>query len=379
MDTPSLPATKIDVLIPAYNVEATVDGAVKSILDQTIRDIRVIVVDDGSTDRTAEKLAELARSDSRLVVVRQPNGGIVDALNNGLTHCTSPFLARHDGDDIAFPDRLEKQLAYLNANPDCIAVGSNAFHIDETGRRTGSISSMKDPALADATRIPAEEPYLMHPFLLVRRASLDAIGGYRHVFHAEDADLYWRLSSIGRLHNMPDFMGEYRIHANSVSGKSVLNGRVQAINSQLAALSHRRRMNNLPDLTFPSGRMARFMEAKSLPRLMAIAEEELYPQELPQFRLAVAAKLLELESYRPYHLDSEDRLLIKKSLVEHAALLEPYDRQFLKRRQAKYVMTRVTKGDVTAASQFIRMPLLPPLSALVFHFIMRRVYKPWKW
>src|SRR5690349_10856990 len=108
---------RIDVLIPVYNGARTVASAVRSMQTQTLRDIRIHVVDDGSTDDTPQILRALADADDRIVVHTQPNGGIVDALNAGLARCTAPFVARHDADDLAYPQRLQRQLDYLLEHP----------------------------------------------------------------------------------------------------------------------------------------------------------------------------------------------------------------------------------------------------------------------
>ncbi|MGI4798685.1 MAG: glycosyltransferase family 2 protein, partial [Janthinobacterium lividum] len=94
----------VDVLIPVYNGASTVESAIGSIQAQTIQDIRIIVVDDGSTDATAFILDRMAKADRRIVPVRRANGGIVDALNAGLAICTADLIARHDADDLAVPD-----------------------------------------------------------------------------------------------------------------------------------------------------------------------------------------------------------------------------------------------------------------------------------
>ncbi|NVN11283.1 glycosyltransferase family 2 protein, partial [Nguyenibacter vanlangensis] len=99
----------VDILMPAYNAEATIRQAVDSLRNQTRSDIRIVVVDDGSRDGTGRILAELAAEDPRVVVVTQPNGGIVAALTRGMAACSAPFLARLDADDMAAPDRLERQ------------------------------------------------------------------------------------------------------------------------------------------------------------------------------------------------------------------------------------------------------------------------------
>src|SRR5689334_14700000 len=96
----SINKARIDVLIPAYNAETTIESALASIQTQTIQDIRIIVVNDGSTDRTGEILEKLKSKDPRIEVITTVNGGIVDALNHGLQACSADYIARHDADDI---------------------------------------------------------------------------------------------------------------------------------------------------------------------------------------------------------------------------------------------------------------------------------------
>ena len=123
----------IDVLIPAYNAAATLREAVESVRAQTVADIRIVVVNDGSTDDTSAILSDLSRQDGRIHVVSKSNDGIVEARNDGLRNCTSEFIACLDADDIASPDRLERQLAYMHAHPECVALGGKVEHIDDLG------------------------------------------------------------------------------------------------------------------------------------------------------------------------------------------------------------------------------------------------------
>ncbi|MFN3313141.1 MAG: glycosyltransferase family 2 protein, partial [Hyphomonas sp.] len=123
----------IDVLMPAYNASATIEEAVESLRHQTFSDIRIIIVDDGSTDDSPKIMNRLADHDPRIVVIRKENGGIVEARNTALSHADSEFVACLDADDIALPNRLEKTLQYLREHPDCVAVGGAVEHIDESG------------------------------------------------------------------------------------------------------------------------------------------------------------------------------------------------------------------------------------------------------
>src|SRR5579862_1049526 len=110
----------VDVVLPVYNAGSTIEEAVESIRAQALRGIRIIIIDDGSTDETPELLSKLAREDPRIVLLRKPNGGIVDALNFGLDHCRAEFVARQDADDVSDPDRLAAQVKYLEMHPDCV-------------------------------------------------------------------------------------------------------------------------------------------------------------------------------------------------------------------------------------------------------------------
>lgn len=365
-----MPANRIDVLIPAYDVALTIEGAVRSILGQTVRDIRVVVVDDGSTDDTAAIVSRLAEDDNRIVLLRQPNGGIVDALNNGLALCDAPFIARHDGDDLAYPERFEKQLAHLDAHPECIAVGANARHVDASGDPIGVVTEMGAVVSGDAGWFPAREPYLMHPLLLIRREPLVAAGGYRYVFHAEDADLYWRLAGSGELHNVPDVLADYRIHAGSVTGKSVLNGRVGAVNAQLAALSSERRRLGRPDLTFPRERLDRFHRARTIEGMLAVADEELDEAERAHLRLATAGKLIELVQYRPYDLDADDWRFVRRTIRAHRSLLTPENAREFHHRQVWYVAKMLSRGRYGAALKDAPAALFPPVA---FHLVKGRI------
>ena len=278
-------APEVDVLIPVFNAEKTIFSAISSIQSQTIKNIRIIVVNDGSSDGTLPILEGMAQSDDRLILVNKENSGIVDALNCGLTYCTAEFVARHDADDIAMPSRIAVQLEYLRDNQDCAAVGCNIWHINGAGHRTGSRTHFNGDAHPDPYFAPAKEPYLMHPVLMIRTNLIKGLGGYRYVFHSEDADLYWRLVGIGRLHNVPDILGEYRIHNNSISGASITNGRIQAIYSQLAVISYLRCRDGVPDIKFERTMLSELTGAQTTEDAINISSTWIEEGEKPLCRV----------------------------------------------------------------------------------------------
>ncbi|MBM2842824.1 MAG: putative glycosyl transferase family 2 protein, partial [Anaerolineales bacterium] len=108
--------------MPCYNAASTLDEAVESILDQTFTDLELIAVDDGSIDDTRRRLETWAQRDRRVVVLSRPHGGLVDALQAGLSACRAPLVARMDADDRSSPDRLGRQFAALEADAEVAVV-----------------------------------------------------------------------------------------------------------------------------------------------------------------------------------------------------------------------------------------------------------------
>ncbi|MEM7507264.1 MAG: glycosyltransferase [Pseudomonadota bacterium] len=302
---------EIDVLIPVYNAEATLAQSLDSILAQDFDDLRVVVVDDGSTDGSAAMLAAIG--DPRLAVFRTENQGVARALNFGLSKCEAPFIARFDADDIAYPNRLVAQHAYLSAHRDCVAVGCDVDHIDQAGKALHGHPKPGDPGEADADWAPAREPYIIHPFLMARREAVMQAGGYRVLRTSQDSDLYWRLGGLGRLHNLAATLGQYRIHGNSVSGARIQQGRVMALCSQLAALSAQRRKASKQDLDFPILHPMFEDPITTLEDLATAFANRVADEETRWFRLALGAKLMELTTYRPYELELSDCRFIARA------------------------------------------------------------------
>ena len=354
-----MPNYRVDVLIPVFNAAATVRSAIESIQNQTIADIRIIVVNDGSTDGTEAIVGAMAAVDPRIKMFSVPNGGIVDALNFGLRHCDAEYLARHDGDDLAYPDRFAKQLAYLEAYADCVAVGGGVRHIDEWGRSSGDIVRPVTPDDSDPGMAPSKEPYIIHPFLMARLDALRAAGGYRYVFHAEDTDLYWRLQEAGRLHNLADILGDYRMHTASVSSSSLRNGRIAALQSQLSAISAKRRRGKLPDLAFGKETLGEYNRAATITDLLQLGSRQLRHDEIRYLELAFAAKILELASYRPFELDVEDCRFIRRQFLRHMGDVTEENRAMLRRMCNGAVTRMLVQANFRRAAALVWPGLYP--------------------
>jgi len=295
----------VDFLMPTYNAERTVRSTLKSIFAQDYQRFRVIVVDDGSKDSTIDIVREFGNRLQPILLVRAKHGGVVDALNAGLAHVAAPITARIDSDDISFPNRLTDQVSFLLEHPDYVALSSSYYEMDEDGfligeyRRDGSELS---PNFLD---YPAYEPYLPHTLMTVRTSALARLK-YRYVHHAEDADLWWRLLSHGKLAVMKEVHGCYRVHVDSVTGKNIIEGRIQAIFSQLAALSARRVLAFKSDLEFRKADLDAARSAVSLQEMLDLFKERLSVKEWLYLQSASSLKLEEFSRFRSYRLEMSD-------------------------------------------------------------------------
>jgi len=197
-------------------------AACRSILDQSLRDIELIVVDDGSRDETPELIAGLAHFDARIRPFRLSATGLTGALNTGVEAARAPLLARLDADDIALPGRLERQLAHLDRHPQIVLLGTWAQRIDAGGRPLGLLRPEPDPVRLEAL-LTQRNPFI-HSTVMMRTEMVRRVGAYREVCrHAEDYDLWLRLAEVGGIAILPEPLVQYRIHERSVSRQHVLN------------------------------------------------------------------------------------------------------------------------------------------------------------
>lgn len=203
--------TEVSWLIPVRNAAATLEEALASVAGQTFAAWEAIMVDDGSTDGTPEILAGWARRDGRFRVLRNEEGrGIVGSLNRALGEARSPLLARMDGDDIALPERLERQMDRMREG-DAAAVGCRVRYFPEERVQAGA---RRYEAWLNSVLTPEEherdvfvECPLAHPSMLLRVEAVREVGGYRDMGWAEDYDLLLRLWERGhRMAKVPEVL-----------------------------------------------------------------------------------------------------------------------------------------------------------------------------
>jgi glycosyltransferase involved in cell wall biosynthesis len=210
---------KISVLMNVFNVEAYIAEALASIQSQTFTDIEIVVADDGSTDGTRVTAKAIASTDSRIKVVGTArNQGVPYALNLGLQFCCAPFIAKMDGDDIALPTRLEKQLRFLEKNSDIMLVGCATSAIDELGRPIPGLGVSLKPITPEAIAKTALLAPPCSQVWLARREVYDMLSGYREMLFAEDYDFLLRAITSGfRITNLAEPLMLIRTRSGNMS------------------------------------------------------------------------------------------------------------------------------------------------------------------
>lgn len=207
----------ISVLLPCYNAADTLHEALDSLTCQTIGDMEIVAVDDGSTDGTRQILQARAAQEPRLRLLTQPHAGIIAALNAGLACCTAPLVARMDADDRAHPERLEKQATFLRLNPeiDLVSCRVEAFPAGQVRQGFTIYLEWLNSLISDEQirrEIFIESP-LPHPSLVIRREALLRLGGYQDHGWAEDYDLLLRFYLAGaRFAKLPEVLLAWREH-----------------------------------------------------------------------------------------------------------------------------------------------------------------------
>ena len=226
---------KISVIVASYNGERFVAETMRSILRQTFAEFELIVIDDGSTDGTRAILREISAGDGRMHVIEKQNEGLIATLNRGIAEARGDYIARIDHDDLMRPTRLERQSAFLDANPSFVAVGCLLQSMREDGTYIGTPRIRYEKLRHDPAAFPPKQQWLYGPTPMIRTEALRMVGGYREKFvTAEDRDLCWRLGRLGPMERLPEVLVDYRFHATN---QSRLRQRTQVYAALLSDLS----------------------------------------------------------------------------------------------------------------------------------------------
>jgi glycosyltransferase involved in cell wall biosynthesis len=205
---------KITVLMPVYNCELYIREAVDSIINQTFDDFEFLIIDDASTDKTVAIIKTYA--DTRIQLIEKPaNTGYTNSLNHGLSIAKGEYIARMDGDDISLPERFEKQVAFLDSNPDVVLCGTALKIID-------SDKVICYPEFHENIKlVMLTHNCIIHPSVMIRKSVLDYYSVKYDISKepAEDYNLWTKLLLYGKLYNFQEVLLHYRMHPSQVSQK----------------------------------------------------------------------------------------------------------------------------------------------------------------
>ena len=205
---------RVSVVIPTYRHQAFILDTLQSVFDQRGVDAEIIVVNDGSPDDTKSLLEPLVQ-DGRIEYVEQPNAGVAKARNHGLARARGEYIALLDDDDLWPPDKLEWQVAYLDANQSVGVVGGTLLTIDDQG--TPGTTSSFYPEIT-FTSLFQGNPFVSPGQTLIRASVLREVGGLNpDIWGADDWDLWFRIARNSKIAMVDRLALYYRLHAHNAS------------------------------------------------------------------------------------------------------------------------------------------------------------------
>src|SRR5574337_1544658 len=229
---------KITVLIPVYNREQYVAAAIESVLAQSFTDFELLLIDDGSTDGSVEIMRSYTNDPRVRLVCNEHNLGIPKTRNRGIDLARGEYVAMLDSDDLAYPSRLEKQVAFLDRHNDFAVVGAWTTDIDEKGRSLRKVNIL--PVLPGELQSRLLFRSCHCQSSIMARTAVLREHRYREQYAAcEDYDLFVRLAGKYKLGNLPKILLCRRVHASRITREKaqvVKEKNLEIVSAQLAEL-----------------------------------------------------------------------------------------------------------------------------------------------
>lgn len=235
------------ILMPVYNGEEYIAAAVESVLSQTFRDLELVILDDGSKDASLRMIQEFQRREPRIRIVSRVNQGHVRTQNELIGRANGKLVAFIAQDDIYTIERLARQVAWLDANPEFDALCGSFSTIDASGRVVSDMQcGLQALEITDELRSGKVRTHIST--YAFRAEALARVGGFREYFEsAEDIDLQLRLGEIGRIGYVPESFYLYRLHSSSIT-HTLGNARREFFDRVAYDFQKQRRTSGLDDL-----------------------------------------------------------------------------------------------------------------------------------
>jgi len=206
--------TQLSIIMPVYNTkEAHLRCAIESILNQTYKDFKFLILDDGSTNNAIEVIESY--KDARIELIKNgENKGIIYTLNHALDKINTKYTARMDSDDVAHPKRLEKQIEFLENNPEISLVGSSMQYFEGSKRKFIAPTGYKNIRF-----LMLRESVIAHPTVVFRSEDFKNLRFDPDFKHAEDYEFWCRALKTLKFDNLEEILLDYRIHKNQIGSK----------------------------------------------------------------------------------------------------------------------------------------------------------------
>jgi len=218
--------TLVSVILSTFNREKYVKKAINSVLNQTYKNIEIIIVDDCSSDGTLKIVSEYCNKDSRIIILKNEiNFGIPKSWNKGITAAKGKYIARLDDDDFwTDPKKLEKQVEFLNNNRDYILTGGGAIWIDKNGKEIFRYLLPENDK--DIKKYILSDNCFVHSTVVFRKRDWEKIGGYNEKF-GQDCDwaLWLELGKSGKFYNFPEYFTYYLKWEENISNFNTRDAR----------------------------------------------------------------------------------------------------------------------------------------------------------
>jgi glycosyltransferase involved in cell wall biosynthesis len=220
---------KISVIMSVYNSEQYLKRSIDSILNQTFKDFEFIIINDGSTDNSAQILEEYSKNNNCIKIIIQENKGLTKSLNIGIKKAKGKYIARQDADDFSFSDRFEKQVYFLDNNIDIILLGTNKYEVYQNEERLGNYYNID--TINDLV-------YLYNPFAhtsaMYRKDIFIKIGLYNETFKtSQDFEAWMRFAEYGKIAMIKDVLVKRYTVDNSISSLKKFNQIKNALRARL--------------------------------------------------------------------------------------------------------------------------------------------------
>ncbi len=210
-------STKLSVILPVFNGMPYVQKAIASLLNQSFQDFLIYIIDNGSTDGTADYIKQINNEKIRYLRLEERN--LVNALNKGLEVSTSPFIARMDADDVVHPRRFENQIKFLNSHKEISLIGTRGYYLSKNGKRKIEINCPLNHN--DIIKSMLNSRYaIIHASIMLRKQVFEKYGGYHDEFSdCEDFEYFLRIGDKIKFANLPDHLYSIRIRDGSIMMK----------------------------------------------------------------------------------------------------------------------------------------------------------------